>query len=63
MNPKEIEKYIGEKNIKIVLKNGYTYRGMVGGIENNTVRFVDKFGLVILIDLDNVSAIEIKKER
>ena len=63
MDIKEIKKYVGSRKVKVVLKNRYSYEGSIGDVTKDYVKFVDKYGMVILIDVKDISAVEIKKER
>ena len=58
MDKKYLERYLENKiRIKINLKNGYFYEGIILSIEDNTVLFRDKYGEEIPIDLSSVSYI------
>ena len=59
MDKKFIEKYFIEKlKIKLNLKNGRFYTGIIIKLEEHTVLFKDKFEEEIPIDLDAISYIE-----
>ena len=56
MDKKYLERYLENKvRIKINLKNGYFYEGVILSIENNIVLFRDKYSDEIPIDLDSIS--------
>lgn len=42
------------KNIKIVLENDYQYNGEIISLSEDSLKFRDKFGVVILISFDNI---------
>jgi len=59
MDKKYIQKYLEDKiRIKINLKNGRFYSGIILSLDGNTLLFEDKFGDTLPIDLDSISYIE-----
>jgi hypothetical protein len=54
---KEDLKKFHNKSIKIFLKNGYVYSGIIVDISEETIMVIDKFGGNVLIALDNISSI------
>ena len=59
MDKKYIQKYLEDKTrIKINLKNGRFYSGIILSLDGNTLLFEDKFGDTLPIDLDSISYIE-----
>jgi len=60
MDKKYLSKYKEEKTrIKVNLKNGRFYTGIILSLEDNTILFLDKFNIEMPIDLDSISYVEL----
>ncbi len=56
MDKKYLQKYFEDKTqIKVNLKNGRFYAGIILDIGNDSILFKDRFGIQIPIDLDSIS--------
>ena len=56
MDKKYLQKYLeNNTKIKINLKNGRFYTGIILSIEGNTILFRDKYNAEIPFDLDSIS--------
>lgn len=58
---KERMKELIGKNVFIILKTGRVYNGIIRNTELNKVTLTDKFGEFVLIDIDDISSLEVKK--
>lgn len=56
MEEKQLRNYEG-KEVRILLRNGYTYRGKVVEIGESTLSLFDKFENNIIIDLNAIEMI------
>jgi len=56
LKKEDLEQFIN-KEIKIFLKSSRIYTGKIITIEGDTIKFIDKFNKLVLIDLNNISEI------
>ena len=56
MNIEDMKIYL-KKDVKIVLKNQFTYSGSIDTVGEDSFRFKDKYGQILIFALDQVSAI------
>lgn len=61
MKAEELEVFKTQQ-IKIFLKNKRFYTGKIIKISEDTIHFQDRYGLLILINLSDLSAVETGKE-
>lgn len=54
MKKEEAEVYLN-KNVRIILKNGFSYHGKVLKVNENSLILKDKYGSDVFIDLSNIS--------
>tara|TARA_Y100000310_G_C20605828_1_gene775407 strand:- start:646 stop:876 length:231 start_codon:yes stop_codon:yes gene_type:complete len=45
------------KNVKVFLKNRHCYTGQIKSVEDNSILFLDKFGLKIVMNVVDISIV------
>ena len=56
MKKEQILKYLN-KRVRILLKRGFTYHGLVNSVDDCSIIITDKFKENVSIDLDDISVI------
>lgn len=61
MKQESLETYEG-KEVKLLLKNGFRYRGLLKTVNDTEIILLDKFSQIVSISLDEISLIIENKE-
>ena len=56
MKPNDLERYLG-KNVVVVLKNKYQYRGPIKESREDSILINDKFGKDVIIEVSSIAVL------